>query len=461
MKRLVLFALIGTTIISCTKEKPVKDYLILSGKIENFKKRNVTLTGFNFEKKIKFDKKTSTFSDTLKIDDKGYYTIIANKKQFNLYLSDTVDTKINFDYKKSENVQFKGTNANINNYFVQKKEKFSEILVNANKLFSLEEQDFLDKMDEYKEALTELSISNNLSADFLKSEVKNIEYEYLRNISNYQDFYGTLTGDKDFTTSEDFPDPLENFNYSSGDDYVNSYSYRKMLETQLETLAKENNKDGEDYYLTYLETVQTEVTDPIAKNDLLYKSAAAGITYTDNLKEFYTKFIAYSTNKEHKDKVSKSYNTLKSTAKGQPAPKFKDFENYAGGTTSLDDLLGKGKYLYIDVWATWCGFCKREIPLLKKLEEEYHGKNIEFVSISVDDKAQHKKWKQTIVDREMTGVQLFSGKKQSELEWAQKFLIKGLPKFIIIDPDGNIVNPNAPAPSGGEELINIFNELKI
>ena len=461
MKRLVLFALIGTTIISCTKEKPVKDYLILSGKIENFKKRNVTLTGFNFEKKIKFDKKTSTFSDTLKIDDKGYYTIIANKKQFNLYLSDTVDTKINFDYKKSENVQFKGTNANINNYFVQKKEKFSEILVNANKLFSLEEQDFLDKMDEYKEALTELSISNNLSADFLKSEVKNIEYEYLRNISNYQDFYGTLTGDKDFTTSEDFPDPLENFNYSSGDDYVNSYSYRKMLETQLETLAKENNKDGEDYYLTYLETVQTEVTDPIAKNDLLYKSAAAGITYTDNLKEFYTKFIAYSTNKEHKDKVSKSYNTLKSTAKGQPAPKFKDFENYAGGTTSLDDLLGKGKYLYIDVWATWCGFCKREIPLLKKLEEEYHGKNIEFVSISVDDKAQHKKWKQTIVDREMTGVQLFSGKKQSELEWAQKFLIKGLPKFIIIDPDGNIVNPNAPAPSQGQRLLDIFDELGV
>ena len=84
-----------------------------------------------------------------------------------------------------------------------------------------------------------------------------------------------------------------------------------------------------------------------------------------------------------------------------------------GGTTSLDDLLGKGKYLYIDVWATWCAFCKREIPLLKRLEEEYHGKNIEFVSISVDDKKQHDKWRQTIVDREMTGVQLFSGKKQA------------------------------------------------
>ncbi|WP_271407148.1 TlpA family protein disulfide reductase [Tenacibaculum soleae] len=461
MKKLIYFALIGLTITSCKEEKPVKDYLILSGKIENFKKRDITLTGFNFNQKIKFDKKTGTFSDTIRIKGNGYYTLSVNKKPVNLYLSDTTNTELSLNYKKPNIVKFKGTNANINNYFLQKKEKFSEILVNANKLFSLEEEDFLEKMDEYKDALTELSISNNLPPEFLKSEVKNIEYEYLRNLSNYQDFYGTLTGNSDFTVSEDFPDPLENFNYSSGDDYVNSYSYRKMLETQLEAIAKKKNKEGEDYSLTYLETLQTEVNDTIAKNDLLYKSAKEGITYTDNLKEFHDKFMAYSTNKEHKKEISKSYNILKTTAKGQPAPKFKDFENYAGGTTSLDDLLGNGKYLYIDVWATWCAYCKREIPLLKKLEEEYHGKNIEFVSISVDDKNQHEKWKQTIVDREMTGIQLFSGKKQSELEWAKKFLIKGLPKFIIIDPDGNIVNPNAPRPSEGEKLINIFDKLNI
>ncbi|CAM1362085.1 conserved protein of unknown function [Tenacibaculum soleae] len=461
MKKLIYFALIGLTITSCKEEKPVKDYLILSGKIENFKKRDVTLTGFNFDKKIKFDKKTGTFSDTIRIKERGYYTLSLNKKPISLYLSDTVDTKITGDYKKLNEFEFKGTNANINRYFIQKKEKFSEILVNAKNFFSLEEEAFLDKMEEYKDALTELSIANNLPSEFLKKEVKNIEYEYLRNLSNYQDYYRYLNEEQDFTVSEDFPDPLENFNYSSSTDYVNSYSYRKILETQLDLIAREKAKDGGDRFLSYLETVQTKVKDTIAKNDLLYKNAKDGITLTYNLKEFYNKFMEYSTDKIHKEKISKTYNILKTTAKGQPAPKFKDFENYAGGTTSLDDLLGKGKYLYIDVWATWCGFCKREIPLLKKLEEEYHGKNIEFVSISVDDKSQHEKWKQTIVDREMTGIQLFSGKKQSELEWAKKFLIKGLPKFIIIDPDGNIVNPNAPAPSQGEKLINIFDKLNI
>lgn len=463
MKKLILLALIGVSIVSCNKKEPVKDYLIISGKIENFKKREITLTGFNFEKKIKFDRKTGSFKDTIRINRDGYYTLIlqAKRASLNLYLNDTVNTEIIADYKNIGNVMYKGTNSNINDYFVKKKKSWKKHITNANKFFSFEEDEFLEKLEAYKDDLTELSISNNLPTDFLKAEVKNIDYEYLRNISNYEKFHSILTGNEDFKTSEDFPDAFENFNFSNGDDYVNSFSYRAMLNEQLDRIAREKNKDGEDFYLTYLETIQTEVNDTIAKNDLLHKSAVKSITYTDNLKEFYNKFKAYSTNKKHKDEIAKSYNVLKTVAKGQAAPTFKDFENYVGGKTSLDDLLNKGKYLYVDVWATWCGFCKKEIPLLKRLEEEYHGKNVEFVSISVDKKSDYNKWKQTIEDREMTGTQLFSGKKLEDLEWAQKFLIKGLPKFIIIDPQGNIVNPNAPAPSQGEKLISIFDELGV
>ncbi|MGG6230479.1 TlpA family protein disulfide reductase [Tenacibaculum sp. SDUM215027] len=467
MKKLVLLVLLGVTIISCKKEeKPVKDYLVLTGKIDNFKKRNITLigfrsSGFEFDKKIKFDKKTGSFVDTLKIEKEGYYKLLCNKKLINLYLTKTDDTGIVFDFNNPDLINFEGKNANINNYFVKKHKIWSEIFVSANKFFALEEEDFLNKAEELKESLTELVISEKLPADFLKHEIKDIDYENLRYLSNYQDFHTTLTGDKDFKVSEDFPDPFENFNFSSGEDYLNSYAYRVMLENKLNEIAKEKNKEGEDLYLTYLETVQTEVTDSIAKNDLLYSSAQNSITYTSDLKEFYRKFMAYSTNETHKKEITKDYDLLKTTAKGQPAPKFKDFVNYNGGTTSMDDLLGNDKYLYIDVWATWCAFCKREIPLLKRLEQEYHGKNIEFVSISVDDAESKEKWKETIQDREMTGIQLFSGKKQNELEWAQNFLIKGLPRFIIIDPDGNIVSPNAPAPSEGERLINMFDELGI
>ncbi|VAW24000.1 hypothetical protein MNBD_BACTEROID04-1687, partial [hydrothermal vent metagenome] len=135
----------------------------------------------------------------------------------------------------------------------------------------------------------------------------------------------------------------------------------------------------------------------------------------------------------------------------------KNYENFAGGTTSLDDL--KGKFVYVDVWATWCGPCKREIPYLKELEGKYRGKKIEFVSISVDKSADHDKWQKMVKEKELKGIQLFSDK-DWDSDFVKEYLIKGIPRFILIDPNGNIVNSNAPRPSDSK-LIDLFNELKI
>ena len=155
------------------------------------------------------------------------------------------------------------------------------------------------------------------------------------------------------------------------------------------------------------------------------------------------------------DNYEQQHVLLAKTSKGSPSPKFVDYENYAGGKTSLDDL--KGKYVYIDVWATWCGPCKREIPYLQTLEKKYHGKNVEFVSISVDKPGQHSAWKNMIKDKNMSGIQLFGG---NDKKFSQDYQITGIPRFILIDPQGNIVNANAPRPSD-PTLIDLFGSLKI
>lgn len=151
--------------------------------------------------------------------------------------------------------------------------------------------------------------------------------------------------------------------------------------------------------------------------------------------------------------------------KGAPSPTFDKYENYKGGTTSLSDL--KGKYVYIDVWATWCGPCKAEIPSLKALEKQYHEKNIQFVSLSIDDDKSHggswdkarEDWKAMIADKELSGVQLFAPN-----GWQSQFVldykIKGIPRFILIDPNGNIVTPDAPRPSS-TKLTALFTSLNI
>ncbi|WP_400079136.1 TlpA family protein disulfide reductase [Winogradskyella sp. R77965] len=151
--------------------------------------------------------------------------------------------------------------------------------------------------------------------------------------------------------------------------------------------------------------------------------------------------------------------------KGSVSPSFVDYENYAGGNTSLSDL--KGKYVYIDIWATWCGPCIREIPSLKKLEQQFEDKNIEFVSISVDNgrgykgdaKAAYQGWKKMIADKDLRGTQLFADNGFAS-QFIQGYRINAIPRFILIDPSGNIVSADAPRPSN-PQLVSLFNQLEL
>ena len=136
---------------------------------------------------------------------------------------------------------------------------------------------------------------------------------------------------------------------------------------------------------------------------------------------------------------------------GSPSPIFENYVNHKGGTTSLSDL--KGKYVYVDIWATWCGPCKREIPSLKKVEEQFHDENIEFVSISVDDARRSgsdekafEAWTKMVNDKQLGGIQLFSDKAWQS-DFVKNYQVNGIPRFILIDPEGNIVSPDAPRPS--------------
>ncbi|WP_299017709.1 TlpA disulfide reductase family protein [uncultured Polaribacter sp.] len=158
-----------------------------------------------------------------------------------------------------------------------------------------------------------------------------------------------------------------------------------------------------------------------------------------------------------------NYNSNKKMAKGSPSPKFEDYVDFKGGKKSLDSF--KGKYVYIDVWATWCGPCIQQIPFLKQIEEEYKGKNIEFVSISTDEsrrsggswEAAEKKWRDFVKAKQLGGVQLWSGEDYS---FQQAYQITGIPRFILIDPNGNIVDANAPRPME-PRLKTLFNSLGI
>lgn len=139
---------------------------------------------------------------------------------------------------------------------------------------------------------------------------------------------------------------------------------------------------------------------------------------------------------------------------GTVSPSF-DYENFKGGKTKLEDL--RGKYVYIDVWATWCGPCIAEIPSLKKIEEKYHGKNIVFVGISVDTDKDHEKWQKFVTTKELAGVQLFADKNWNS-DFIKAYGINAIPRFLLIDPAGKVVKADAPRPSS-PKLVELLDQL--
>ncbi len=140
--------------------------------------------------------------------------------------------------------------------------------------------------------------------------------------------------------------------------------------------------------------------------------------------------------------------------KGNPSFNF-TYPDVTGKNVSMKDL--KGKVVLVDMWATWCGPCKAQIPALKQLETELHGKDIEFVSISVDEAKDHEKWKAFITKEQLGGTQLFA---TGWSEMAKYYEVTGIPRFMVFDKEGKIVSTNSPRPTDPELKELLLNTLE-
>ena len=143
--------------------------------------------------------------------------------------------------------------------------------------------------------------------------------------------------------------------------------------------------------------------------------------------------------------LRKSIQIRENTAEGKM---FTDFtiEDSDGKTVSLSDYVGKGKYVLVDFWASWCGPCKREIPNLKEVYAKYRSKGLEMLSVAVWDEPQATKdtaraygvnWKQ-IINAQRVPTDLYG--------------IEGIPHIILFGPDGTILKRDLRGEAIAEEI---------
>ena len=458
MKKLWLLVA-GIAIVSCKNEAPI-DYAIITGNIANADVKEMTLSN-NIDRsqnhKIAIAEDGS-FIDTVKVA--GQFTLYQKRNATPLSLEAGNNIIINFDAKdfgKTLSISGKGSEASA--YLVAKNNKEKELMGKGTTVYTLKEADYKKAFNEIKAAQKELlNTATGINADFKAKEERNIQYAYFGKLNMYKSYHSYYAKKKDFEPSKEFLNELNDVDYTSEEDFKFSPAYKSLVSSHYRKKANEIKEEDDDYATLALLKVCGDIKNETIKNTLIHEASKYNITYTGDIEGFYTAYkAAGSTDAKNNAEIEKSYNKLRKLAKGNPSPKFVNYENYKGGTTSLDDL--KGKYTYIDVWATWCGPCKAEIPFLKKVEKQFHGKDIQFLSVSIDKKKDHQKWKDMIKEKELGGIQLFADSDWTS-QFIQDYLIKGIPKFILLDPQGNIVTPNAPRPSN-KKLVKLFNDLKI
>lgn len=140
---------------------------------------------------------------------------------------------------------------------------------------------------------------------------------------------------------------------------------------------------------------------------------------------------------------------------GKPAIEFTGL-TMEGEKKSIKDYVGK--VVYVDVWATWCGPCRAEFPHAKTLKEEFKdNKDVVFMYVSIDDG--QKEWKAYLEkDPEFKGEHLYAeGAWNSDI--CNEYLISGIPRYMLIDKQGNISTADAPRPSSGEKIRESINAL--
>lgn len=108
-----------------------------------------------------------------------------------------------------------------------------------------------------------------------------------------------------------------------------------------------------------------------------------------------------------------------------------------GNTVALSSLVGEGKWVLIDFWATWCGPCCHEIPFLRDAYAKYHAKGFEIYGVSLDN--DREKWAAFLPENGMTWVNVLGVDENRKSPASDSYAVQYIPSNFLISPEGKIV----------------------
>lgn len=405
------------------------------------------------------------YSGYISVPSDSYYRMYFGNEYELLYLSpDDKDLEINFDGRSiTSTLQFRGKAAAVN-YYLRDKKLLKKRLTPSNEDFYGKTYDSfmainLDIRNQLEEKLNKLVIAHsNINPRFVKLERTEIKYAWAYEYLKFPDFSMFYSDDPRHAMEANMDKTyMESLSFNHSNNLYSLYYRNYLYELLRKRFTKKHRKDAKNEVDHLL--FKFNMADRLSQEQLTREYLKTRTVY-DMLKN--NKIGQKSLLVElHKGEVTDPtflasiralHKESKTLERGQPAPEIEGMDAFYQ-PVKLSDF--RGKYVYLDIWATWCVPCLKELPVLEQLREQYKNKNIVFIGISIDK--YETMWRKMLEDKQMQGIQFYAigGHKSPMLV---DYQISTIPRYMLIDPNGNIISVDAPRPSH-EEVHQILGQL--
>lgn len=265
---------------------------------------------------------------------------------------------------------------------------------------------------------------DGLSSDFVDFLNSEINYDWAYHLLLYGSVYKNV-----HQVDDSFFDYLKEVPLHEG--HIGSYWYRHFLQAFVNYQYLQGEYPGDPFIEQYnlADTLLENKGRAYFQSQMIYRAFSA--KHLDEILPHYTKFLEQNPYEDFDEKIVRSFQKAMRYAVGTSAPDFsaKDLEEEV---VSLGDYAGK--VVFLNFWASWCRPCMEKMKELKPIQAELEKQDIVFLNISMDRKKEM--WLKAIENNEFGGKHILL-KGDINAEIAQKYEVKALPEYFIIDKKGS------------------------